>query len=147
MKYILFLTAISLSLTLPAYAMAPQTALIAKLKDPMEGLKDLSDQMQQQQTAQQLMVTKFEGLETIYATLIKQETDEKTRQLLAYTMQNFIQCREMLDEDRQNTHFWFFNPAWNSEDDDAREEIDENAFFQDIKADTAGIGDMLEGAK
>ena len=149
MKNALLVSTFALSFALPAQAVNGVATLLANLKEPMEKLNDLSIQMQKDQASLQLGVTKLDGLAVMYTSLIEQEKDEKTRQLLEYTRQNFIECREMLDEDRQNNRFHFFNSGWNNQDDVSNDqglndEQQDEAFFGGITQDMANVLSLLK---
>ncbi len=148
MKYTV-ITMIALSLAFSAHAIDPKDALIAKLKEPMEKLNDLSIQMQKDQATQQLLENKLDELAAMYTTLIEKADDEQIRKKLEYTRQNFVECREMLDEDRQNIRFHFFNPGWNDHDDasdnqELTNEQRDETFFGGITQDLAGILSLLQ---
>lgn len=133
------LLALALSLTLSIHTMQHDKKAI------IEQLNLISSHIEQNKQFHDGSINKLEALIETYDSLSAQVDNDHALTQLAHIKENLIECKEMLDEDRQNTRFWFFNPAWDSEDDDAREEIDENAFFQQINADLAEISGMLKG--
>jgi hypothetical protein len=115
----------------------------------LEELSLISSQIEQNEQFHESSIKKLDELIETYDSLSAQVHNEDARTQLAHIKQNLIECRDMLDEDRQSNRFYFFNPGWNSEDDASNDQgiIDEQydtAFNAEIEKDFKDIINLLE---
>jgi hypothetical protein len=115
-----------LLLTFSAYAMDHQTIMIvAKLKEPMEKLQAIA--------ALKSAQIKLSDVSTMYECMSREEQNAYMKERLTFIQNNLKECKEMLDEERQNARFWFFHPNPDNDESEMNEENQFKEINQDIK--------------
>ena len=145
MKYTSLFTTLALSLATPAYAM--HNDMLARLKEPMEKLKQHANDGAYLRSAS----TTLEDSIKIYQSLSAQEQNLYMQKQLEHIQKNLIECKNMLNEMRHETihneadnrKFWFFHPGAQDDVEDDEPEIDEEKLAQEIHDDIAKIHQLF----